>query len=391
MNPSLRDDAAQLAPQLTRWRRHLHANPELSGCEEQTARYIAANLRELGYEPRERVGDSFGVIAEAPCGDADTPWIVLRADTDALPITEESDLEYVSKNTGVMHACGHDAHTAMLLGAAQLLRDHRTKLRRNVRLVFQPHEERYPGGAPSMIAGGALADAEAVFGIHICSNLPSGQVGTRPGPFMAAVNTLRIRVVGKGGHAAMPSESVDPIVAAAHIITALQTVVSRRLPVAEPAVVSITQINAGTADNVIPGEVEMAGTIRTFSADVRRKAAEEVTRIAEQVAAAHHADAIVDVQPGYPALINDADVTETARQAARELGVAEDDLPILEPQGGGEDFSYYCEQAPAAFVFVGARNAEKDCVYPHHHPRFNIDEAAMPLGTALYAAMALRD
>ncbi len=388
MTQTLLTDARAAAGQLVEWRRHLHAHPELSGEEEQTAAFVAAKLREMGYRPTERVGGSWGLTADLVV-DLKAPFVALRADMDALPIDEQNDLPYRSQRPGVMHACGHDAHTAMLLGAARILSQRRSELRTNVRLIFQPHEEKFPGGAPAMIAGGALENVRCIFGIHICSNVPTGQIGTRPGPFMAAVNPFVMTVRGQGGHAAMPDQCRDPIVAAAQIITALQTIVSRNVPVAQPAVVSVTRISGGTADNVIPERVELEGTIRTFDDAVRRHVVERVRQLARQIGEALDVQVETSIREGYPALINDPQTTQAALDAARSIGFADDDLLTLDPQGGGEDFAYYCQKVPGAFVFLGARNPEKDCVWPHHHPRFNIDEAALPAGAALYAAFAL--
>ena len=383
----LHSDAQRLAPTLRSWRRHLHAHPELSGEERQTAAFVAKELRAIGLEPR-ICADGRGVLAELPAPGGG-PWVALRADTDALPIREETGLSYASTQPGVMHACGHDAHTAMLLGAARLLHERRDALTRSVRFLFQPHEERYPGGAPALIAEGALDGVESIFGIHISSTLPIGDLGTRPGPFMAAVNPLRARIIGRGGHAAMPDQTVDPVVAAAHAITALQTVVSRNVPITEPVVVSVTQLQAGSADNVIPNEVSFSGTIRTFQEKWRGAVCRRVEEVIVGVARAHQAEARVEIDPGYPVLCNDARQTDRALQAARAVGFADNHLVELPPIGGGEDFAYYCERVPGVFVFLGAANPAKGCVHPHHHPRFDVDEDALPHGAALHAQFAM--
>jgi amidohydrolase len=387
MKTSLIEQARQFADQLRAWRRYLHARPELSGQEENTARFIAAELRKLGLDPTERVADTHGLTADLRVTEG--PAIALRADFDALPILEETGVEYASTTAGVMHACGHDAHVAMLLGAARLLIRHKDRLRRSVRFVFQPHEELYPGGARAMVAGAVLRDVESILGIHVCTNLPIGQLGTRAGPFMAAVNPFRIVITGKGGHAAMPDDCVDPVVAAAHVIVALQTIVSRCVPITEPAVVSVTQLQAGSADNIIPNEATLVGTIRTFDEDVRMQVCDRVREIATGVAQAHRASAAVEISPGYPVLINATEQTQRALDAARHIGIDEARLLTLAPQGGGEDFAYYCREIPGCFVFLGAANQAKDCAYPHHHPRFNIDEDVLPWGTALHAQFAL--
>ena len=387
MKRPLYEQALQLADDIRDWRRSLHAHPELSGREEWTAQFIAQRLREMGFAPTEGVGQTCGLTADLPVDDE--PFVALRADMDALPIAEETGVDYASTDPGVMHACGHDAHMAMLLGAARLLQQHKERLKRSVRLIFQPREELYPGGAPAMIAGGVLAGVEAIFGIHVCTSLQIGQLGTRVGPFMAAVNPFKIVVRGRGGHAAMPDQCIDPVVAAAHVIVALQTVVSRTIAIAEPAVVSITQLQAGTADNVIPNDVTLCGTIRAFDERVRSRVCEGVCELAEGVARAHRAGAEVDICPGYPVQVNDEETTGRVLAAARTIGIEQDRLITLAPQGVGEDFAYYCHEVPGAFAFLGAANEAKRCIYPHHHPRFNIDEDVLPRGAALHAQFAL--
>lgn len=385
-NPVL-EEAERLADELRSWRRRLHAHPELGGQEENTARFIAERLREIGLTPVEGVGGSYGLIAELPV--SDEPAIALRADMDALPIQEETRLDYASVVPGVMHACGHDAHVAMLLGAARLLVQRRNQLKRSVRLIFQPHEEHYPGGASAMIADGVLEGVEAIFGLHVFTNLHIGELGTRAGPFMAAVNTFRIVITGKGGHAAMPEQCVDPVVIAAHVIVALQTIVSRSIAISEPAVVSVTQVEAGRADNIIPSDVTLAGTIRTFDGQVRRHVCDRVRELATGVAATHGAAADVRIDPGYPVLVNDGELTERGLDAARAIGFDDRRLVTLAPQGVGEDFAYYCQRVSGTFVFLGAGNPAKDCTYPHHHPRFNVDEDVLALGAALHTQVAL--
>lgn len=388
MNAELLQAAATLSPELTALRRKMHAHPELSGQEEWTGGFIATELRKLGLTPQERINGTFGVIATLECGGG-LPAVALRADFDALPIVEETGVEYASTRPGVMHACGHDAHVAMLLGAAKLLLNNRDRLRRPVRFIFQPHEESYPGGAPDMIAGGALKGVSEMFGIHISSMLSTGQIGTRVGPFMAAVNTLNIRIVGRGGHAAMPNQCIDPIVVGSAIVTALQSIVSRNVTPSDPAVVSVTQFHAGTTHNVIPNEAALNGTIRTFDEGVRKMILERVRDTAEYVARGFGAQALVDLGPGYPVLNNDKQTTDHALAAARRIGFTDAQLQTLAQQGGAEDFSYYGQHVPATFVFLGAANDAKQCTYPHHHPRFNVDEDALVHGAALHAQFAL--
>ncbi|HUU82689.1 MAG TPA: amidohydrolase [Phycisphaerae bacterium] len=388
MNESLLDEATGLADQLRGWRRHLHAHPELSGQEQNTARFVASELRKLGYEPVERVGGTFGLTAELAVNDR-APAVALRADMDALAIQEETGLPFASQNPGVMHACGHDAHMAMLLGAAKLLQGHKERLGRSVRLIFQPHEEIYPGGASAMIAAGVLENVESIFGLHIWSELAVGELGTRTGPFMAGLNDFEITLIGKGGHAAMPEQCIDPVVVAAQVILALQTVVSRSIAIADQAVVSVTQVEAGTAFNIIPERVTLRGTIRMFNEAVQARLCSRVRELSGGVARAYGAEAQVRIEPGYPVLVNDPGATERALRAARQLGLTDAALQTLPLQGGAEDFAYYCRDVPGVIVFVGTRNEAKGCTYPHHHPRFDVDEEVLPVGAALLARYAL--
>jgi amidohydrolase len=386
MTQTLREAAQEILPQLVAWRRHLHMHPELSGEEEETARYVAGEMRQLGYDVRERIGATWGLTAMLAGGSGAA--VALRADMDALPIEEETGVEYASRRKGVMHACGHDAHMAMLLGAAKLLRERQAELPQPVKFIFQPAEES-GGGAEPMITAGVLDGVGCAFGLHIWSEMPCGTVGLRSGAFMSSPSALTIVVHGEGGHAAMPQQCVDPVVVGAEIVLALQTIVSRSLGMCDHGVVSVTQIKAGSANNVIPPRVELGGTIRTISEATFGTISRRVREIAEGVAMAHGAKAEVTIERGYPALVNDKQMVERLLAAAREVGFAEDDFVSLPIQGGGEDFAYFAQKVPAAFAFLGARNEGLGCHYPHHHARFNLDESAMPLGVALLAQVAL--
>ncbi len=390
MSSPIRAAAEALSDTLTAWRRHLHAHPELSGEEAETAAYISAELRRLGYEPREQIAGTHGLTADLlPSPSTAAPATALRADMDALPINEETGAPYASRRPGVMHACGHDAHMAMLLGAAALLARRRSELRAPVRLIFQPSEERSPGGAAPLVAAGVLDGVADVFGLHIWSEMPVGALGTRVGPFMSATNELRITISGRGGHAAMPQQCVDPIVVAAEVILALQTIVSRSIAMTDSAVVSITQVHGGTAGNVIPETVELRGTIRTLSESVRAIVCARVHELATGIARNYGAAAEVAIRDGYPTVVNDSNAVARALAAARAIGIAESEIVTMPPQGGGEDFAYYTQKVPGAFLFLGGRNEAKGCCYPHHHPMFDIDEAALPIGAALLAQVAL--
>ncbi|MFH1748832.1 MAG: amidohydrolase [Planctomycetota bacterium] len=388
MSNTVFDDARLITRHISAWRRYLHANPELSGQERMTAGFLAGELRKIDLKPEENIGDTWGLSATLRIDDR--PAVALRADMDALPVSEQTGLEFASTKNGVMHACGHDAHMAMLLGAAVLLRQRARELKRSVKLIFQPHEELYPGGASAMIAGGVLADVESILGLHIWSQLPTGTIGTRIGPFMSSVNDIEMEIEGKGGHAAMPHECIDPIVVAAQIINALQTAVSRSISMTDNAIVSITTMKAGSAYNIIPPTAHLSGTIRTLNEAVRARVCTRVCEIAEGIAGANRATARVEIKPGYPVTVNDENVVKRVRVAARKLGVSEEGLLDLDAQGGGEDFAYYGQQIPAALVFLGGGSVQEGGSYPHHHPRFDINEAALPLGAALLAQYALQ-
>jgi amidohydrolase len=378
--------AKEMASSLRDWRRYLHANPELSGQERVTAEHLASQLRELGLETRRGIGGSFGLLADFYAGSGSA--VALRADMDGLPVQEATGLPFASRNTGVMHACGHDAHMAMLLGAAKLLKQNQSRLTRPVRLIFQPAEE-HAGGAEAMISGGALDGVGSIFGMHVWSKLPAGVLGTHVGAFMSTVNDVQITIHGKGGHAAMPEQCVDPVVIAAHVITALQTVISRCIPMSDSAVVSITRMEAGSASNIIPGTASLEGTIRASDEAVCDQVCKRVREIATGTAAAHGASAEVHIPPGCPALINDAQAVECVVAAARRLGWEESALQTLPVQGGGEDFAYYARKVPAAFAFLGASPGDPSAAYPQHHSRFDISEDVLPRGAALLAEIGL--
>ena len=380
-------EATAISEQLSRWRRQLHARPELSGEEHATAEFVARELRRIGIEPEERVGGAHGLTATLAVNNQSA--VALRADMDALPIAEETGLDFASQTPGVMHACGHDAHMAMLLGAAMLLKRRESELRHSVKFIFQPEEERPPGGAAPMIRAGVLANVRSVFGLHVWSQLPLGTLGTRAGAFMSGVNDFHIVVRGKGGHAAMPHECVDPIVTASQIVLALQTAVSRSIALTDSAVVSVTKVQAGTATNIIPETTELAGTVRALDEAVRSRVCTRVRELAEGVARAHGATADVDILPGYPVLVNDAGMVGHVMDLARQLGWQEARLETLAPQGGGEDFAWYGQNVPAAFAFLGAGGEATPGPYPHHHARFAIDEAVLPMGVALLTQYAL--
>jgi amidohydrolase len=371
--PNLSPDVQALLADLTAFRRDLHQNPELSHQETRTAAQVVAFLGESGLALRTNVGGA-GVVADTSAVPGRT--VLLRVDMDGLPIQEQSGAPYASRVPGVMHACGHDGHTAMGASAARILA--RRRLPGRVRMIFQPAEEGEMG-AQGMVAEGVMDGVDLALGIHLWNELPVGTIGVKAGPLMAAVDRLKIVIHGRGGHGAKPHRSADPVVAAAHVVTALQSVVSREVSPVQPAVVTIGAIHGGTAFNVIPDEVTLTGTIRTFDADLRRSMPERIKRIASGVAAGLQCRAEVEIKGGNPAVINDASVAALARRAAARV-VGEQDVVVPEPTMGGEDMAIYFERVPGCFVFIGSSNASRGLDQPHHSPRFDFDEAALAIG-----------
>ncbi len=367
------------------WRRHLHRNPELSFQEEETSRFVYETLESFGGLELSRPTPT-SVVARL-VGEGPGRTVALRADMDALPITEENDFEFASRKPGVMHACGHDGHTAMLLGAAKVLVGMREEINGEVRFLFQHAEELYPGGAEEMVEAGVMEDVDAIVGIHLWSGLEVGKVGVVYGPMLAAPDTFEISINGRGGHAAMPHQTADAIAIGAQVVTNLQHVVSRNVDPLENVVVSVTKFAGGTTHNVIPGTVEMVGTVRTLDEEVRAKVPETMERIIEGVTAAHDASYSFEYQRGYRPVVNDEEVTRVVEETVREV-FGERALEMMPPIMGGEDFSAYQRVVPGTFVFVGAGNEAKGITYPHHHPRFTVDEDALENGVKMHVNVA---
>lgn len=368
-------------------RRHLHQHPEPSFEEKETAAYIAKKLREYGItDIRENVGNGYGLVGKIT-GGHDGPTIAFRADFDALRIQEENDVSYRSQNPGVMHACGHDSHTAALLSVAKVLEKHKQDLHGNVVLIHQNAEEVLPGGGKSMVEDGAMDGVDYVFGQHVQSGLPTGQVAYVSGYAMAAADFFDIHIQGKGGHGAAPHETVDSVIIATKLVDALQTLVSRAVNPLHPAVVTISAVHAGgEANNIIADSAIVKGTVRTYQPETRDKIQREMEVMATSIAEMYHGSARLDYTRGYDAVYNHPE--ETARFVESLQGKI-DDAEVVEREAtmGGEDFGYFTQVKPGTFFNVGARNPVYDAVYPHHHPRFNIDETSMV--TAGKAFMAI--
>lgn len=375
-----RVEIAALHERLREIRHDLHRHPELGFEEVRTQALVRAWLEERGYRPRPCA--ETGLVADLN-PDAAGPTIALRADLDCLPMQETTDLPYRSIHAGRAHKCGHDGHTAILLGVADVLARHRESVGGNVRLLFQPAEEGVRGGgARVMVAEGALHGVREVYGLHNWPAYPFGELRVQAGPMLAQVHTLSIAIHGKGGHGSQPQLCRDPIVAGAHLVTALQTVVARGLGYAGGAVVSITQFSAGTTHNVIPALARLKGTIRTFEPAVTERVLERVREVVGGVAATFAVDIDLQIEIGYPVLMNDPRCVEAVTRVGRAvLGddrVSSAGLPLA----GGEDFAYFAQAAPAAYFFLGARRGEQDTPVCHH-PDFDFDDALIPIGMDL--------
>ncbi|QDI92086.1 amidohydrolase [Salicibibacter halophilus] len=359
---------------IVQWRRHLHTYPELSFHEVETPAFIAEKLETLGLEVKRNVGGR-GVVAYLR-GEKPGPTIALRADFDALPIEEDNDISYKSQNPGVMHACGHDGHTAALLGVASVLVEKKAELNGTIVFLFQHAEEKPPGGAQEMIKDGCLEGVDVVYGAHVASDIPFGHVNVTSGPIMAAVDAFTIHVQGKGGHGARPNLTKDAIVAGTQLVTELQQIVARRVDPMDTAVVTVGVFQAGSAFNVIADSAHIEGTVRTFKQETREQIEEEIHSIVRGVETSTHVTCSVDYLNGYPPLVNHEQETSVLGEVAEEAMGKE--APITRPAHlGGEDFAFYLKERPGAFFHVGARTEDENTHYPHHHPRFNFDEKAL--------------
>lgn len=382
--------AAGYSQQVVDMRRHLHANPELSYQEYNTAKYVASQLRSFGLEPTEIA--TTGLVAEVKGKNPSSKTIALRADMDALPILEANEVPYKSKNPGVMHACGHDVHTSSLLGTAKILHEVKDQFEGTVRLLFQPGEEKNPGGASYMIRDGALENPRPslILGQHVFSLLPVGTVGFREGMYMASADEIYLKVIGKGGHGAAPDLAIDPIVIASHIIVALQQIISRNANPRQPTVLTFGKISGEGATNIIPNEVNIAGTFRAMNEEWREAGLTRIKKMAESIAEGMGGRCEVDISRGYPYLENNPELTRSIRQAAEEY-LGKENVKDIDITLGAEDFAYYSQVIPAAFYRLGTRNDAKGITSYVHTPTFDIDEGALTISTGLMAWMAIKE
>lgn len=377
--------AAEVKEQVIAWRRYLHANPEISFQEEKTAQYVYETLQSFGNLELSRPTKT-SVVARL-IGSEPGKVLGIRADIDALPMEEESDVPYASQNPGVMHACGHDGHTAMLLGAAKILSAHKDKIKGEVRFIFQHAEELPPGGAAEIVRSGAVDGMDMILGIHLASNFEVGKFGLLYGALTSSTDRFDITVIGKGGHSSQPEMTIDPIVIGTQIVSHLQQIVSRKVSALDKVVISVTMLNAGTAYNIIPDKLTITGSTRCFDAEIRKNIPIWIEQIVKGVTEAHGASYEFAFSHGYSSVVNDKEVTKLIEDTIRERW-GEDDIIFIDPMMPGEDFSAYLEKAPGCFVQLGAGNPEKGITYPHHHPRFDIDEDSLIRGVEMYLRAA---
>lgn len=375
----LEEELNHLYPETVKWRRYLHEHPEPSFEEWNTRQFIAKKLKEFGYDDIEVNVGGGGIVAYLR-GAKYGPTIAFRADFDALRIEEETGLPFASKTPGVMHACGHDGHTATLLSVAKVLKEHEEELAGTVKFIFQHAEEVLPGGGKSMIDAGVLSDVDAVYGLHLRSPLEYGTVSYCAGYAMAAPDFFNIQIQGKGGHAAHPSSTVDAVVVASYVVNQLQSIISRKKDPNQSGVLTVSTLQAGDgAHNVIADKATIKGTVRTFDPKLRNLVEEKIKSMTEGICSAHDAGCEVTYTRGYPALFNHIKETELISELFKEnrKDMKVEEIPL---RMGGEDFAYFLQEKPGSFFFVHSGNKEKGIVYPHHHPKFDFDERAMLVG-----------
>lgn len=380
---NLRPAIAALYEDLVTWRRSLHRHPELGFKEHRTAQLISEKLTAWGIPHQTAIAHT-GIVATIQ-GQGDGPVLAIRADMDALPVQEENEVPYRSCHDGIMHACGHDGHTAIALGTAHYLHHHRDRFRGTVKIIFQPAEEG-PGGAKPMVEAGVLEQpkVDGIIGLHLWNNLPLGTVGVRTGPLMAAVDLFTCQIHGRGGHGAIPQQTVDAVVVGAQVVNALQTIVARNINPLEAAVVTVGEFLAGSGTNIIADTARLRGTIRYFDPDFQDWFPQRLGQVIAGVCAAHGAQHRLDYTHLYPPVINDGSMAELVRSVA--LDVVETPLGIVPDcqTMGGEDMSFFLQAVPGCYFFLGSANGDRGLDYPHHHPRFDFDETVLPMGVELF-------
>ena len=390
LTEQIRDFAKELAPELVKIRRHIHMHPELSYQEYETMEYVSKILSENGIWNQKGVAKT-GVVALIE-GENPGKVVAIRADMDALPIEEQNDVPYKSLNPGVMHACGHDSHTAIALGAAITLNHFKKYIKGTVKFIFQPGEEKNPGGASLMIKAGALENpkVDMIFGLHSDPRYRAGEIGYRYGAMMAEPDEIRIKIIGKSGHGAAPHLTIDPIVIASEVIMGLQKIASRMVDPHEKIVVTIGKIEGGHTTNVIPDEVNMLGTVRTLNPELTPKIPGMMEQIIKGITSAYGAKYEFTYDFGYPVLMNDDQANDILVEAGKEFLGSENVKEVPEPSMGGEDFSFYLQKVKGAFYRLGTGNPEKGITAYWHNSHYNIDEDALPVGSGFMAYLALK-
>jgi len=383
--------SSAITKDIVAYRHHLHSHPELSFQEFNTAQFVVNELKAMGLSPQDGIANT-GVVVLIEGRNPASRVVALRADMDALPITETNDVPYKSQNPGVMHACGHDVHTSSLLGTARILSELRNEFEGAIKLIFQPGEEKIPGGASLMIKEGVLENPKpaSILGQHVAPNVPVGKIGFREGMYMASTDELYLTVKGKGGHGAMPDTLIDPILIASHIIVAMQQVISRNCKPAAPSVLSFGRVIANGVTNVIPNEVTIEGTFRCMDEEWREEGWRRITKIAQGMAEAMGGSCEVEVRKGYPFLKNHPELTSRTKAAAVAYMGAEN-VVDLDLWMAGEDFAFYSQVTDACFYRLGTRNEARGIVSGVHTPTFDIDEAALGIGPGLMAWLALEE
>lgn len=387
----VRNKAADLQQELVAVRRHLHMYPELSMQEEKTSAYIQSKLKEYGIPFTAGIA-VHGVVGLIKGKNPEKKVIALRADMDALPILEKNQTGYTSQNPGVMHACGHDVHMTSLLGAAKIINELSNSFEGTVKLIFQPSEEKFPGGASMMIKEGVLENPvpSTMFGQHVLPTLEAGKVGMKPGKYMASTDEVYLTVNGRGGHGATPELNVDPVLIAAHILVALQQIVSRNAPPQLPAVLSFGRFIAEGRTNIIPNEVKLDGTLRTFDEKWRMETHQKITKMAASIAEGMGGTCEVFIDKGYPFLVNDEQTTAKAKQYATEY-LGSENVMDLDLRMTAEDFAYFSQSVPSCFYRLGIRNESRGIIHNLHTDQFDVDESSLETGAGLMAWMAIRE
>jgi len=382
MIDQLRKEIESIGKELVAWRRDFHRHPEVEFDERRTSKVVREFLEGLGLPVRSAAGTGLIAVLEGQPGGR---TVALRADMDALPLTEEGGKEYISQNPGAAHSCGHDGHMAILMGTAEILYRWKDRFRGRVIFLFQPAEEKPPGGAKPLVEAGALDGVDAVFGLHLWMHLPTGCVGIVKGAMMANSDSFTIVVKGRGGHGSMPQATVDPILAASQLVVSAQSIVSRNVDPLKPCVVSFGMVKGGTTFNIIPGEVTLVGTVRSFHPEVQHVAERRLGEIAKETCRAFGAACSYEYEKGYPAVVNHPEMVDLVLEVTRRT-LGDDRIRPFDPIMGGEDFAYYLQKVQGAFFFLGAGDGQR---FPHHHPAFDIDERALPQGVLLLTAIAL--